>query len=272
MDKDYEEIERVESDISTYLKGVFLKERLLFGEMAELVLEAFKPLGENSQHTSKEELAILTLASRIFNSSEAAKHLLLWGLPNQAQPIIRDIIECLMLFRLFIRNPKRAKKWLISLTEYQPGSINAMLLELGIEAKEYSLYGVLSHMGHSNLLASLSHIQELDAGEKGVLHVAHFGSARTNETLYFIHQGFILIFYLLFVALHEPLAELCQQYLGTDDFTTWSQKVDDLTPNLIDITAETTFKLTEGTPQVDPMLRELIFNKMRIKRNLPDKT
>jgi len=165
MGEEYQEIEEVEIKISEWLKGVFLKERLLFAEMLELVLESFKPLGGRRKETDEGELALATLATRMFNDAEGAKQLLLWGLPDQAQPLIRDIIECTLLFRLFLHKPKTARKWLINLAEYQPGAVNAKLLELGVHAKEYAWYGLLSHGGHSNLLASLSHAQEMNVGE-----------------------------------------------------------------------------------------------------------
>lgn len=49
-----------------------------------------------------------TLATRMCNEADGAKQLLLWGLPGQAQPLIRHIIECMMLFRLFLQKPKMA--------------------------------------------------------------------------------------------------------------------------------------------------------------------
>jgi len=147
MGEEYEEIEKVETKISEWLKGVFLKERLLFAGMLELILESFKPLGGRRKDTAEGELALATLATRMFNDAEGAKQLLLWGLPDQAQPLIRDIIECMLLFRLFLQKPKTAKKWLINLAEYQPGAVNAKLLELGVHAKEYAWYGLLSHGG-----------------------------------------------------------------------------------------------------------------------------
>ncbi len=51
MAGEYERIENVESEISEWLKGRFPKERLLFGEMAELMLESLKPLGGHFQGT-----------------------------------------------------------------------------------------------------------------------------------------------------------------------------------------------------------------------------
>lgn len=108
MAGEYERMEKVEIKISEWLKRTFLKERLLFVEMVELIIEVFKPLGGRREDSDKGELALLTLGTRIFNNCEGVKQLLLWGLPDQAQPIIRDTIECMLLFRFFLKKPKTA--------------------------------------------------------------------------------------------------------------------------------------------------------------------
>jgi hypothetical protein len=264
MGKEYDEIEKVEFGISEWLKGKFLKERMLFGEMAELMLESLKPLGGYRQKTDEGELALLTLASRMFNDCEGAKQLLLWGLPDQAQPLIRDIIECTLLFRLFLKQPKTAKKWLMSLAEYQPRDVTAKLLELGVDAKEYSLYGPLSHGGHSNLLASLSHVQEEEV-EEGMRRTFHCGSSRTPETEYFVQQNFLMLFFLIHTALKEPLAELYYRHSKSDVFEIWYRKVDNLIPKLEDLTSEVTAKPVFGTSQIDPAIQKLVMKKMRFE-------
>ena len=265
MGEEYEEIEKVEAKISEWLKGVFLKERLSFAGMLELILESFKPLGGRRRDTVEGELALATLATRMFNDAEGAKQLLLWGLPDQAQPLTRDIIECMLLFRLFLRKPKTAKKWLMNLAEYQPGDVNAKLLELGVHAKEYAWYGLLSHGGHSNLLASLSHAQEMDVGEQGMLRQFHFGSARTPETEYCIQLGFLMLFSLLHIALNEPLAELYYGRAESDVFSRWCAKVGDLKPKLLELFSEITEKPAFGTSKVDHALQELTEKRMRFE-------
>jgi hypothetical protein len=265
MGEKYERIEKVEAEISQWLKGVFLKERLLFAEMLELILESFKPLEGRRKDTDECELALATLATRMFNDAEGAKQLLLWGLPDQAHPVIRDIIECMLLFRLFLRKPKMAKKWLMNLKEYQPKDVNAKLVELGVHAKEYAWYGLLSHQGHSNLLASLSHTQEMDVGEQGMLRQFHFGSARTVETERCIQWGFLPLFFLLYVALNEPLAELYYGRSESDVFSRWCAKVNDLQPKLLELFSEIAEKPAFGTSKVDHSLRKLTEKKLRLK-------
>lgn len=268
MGGEYEEIEKVEIKISDWLKGRFLKERLLYGEMAELMLESVKPLSGRHKGTAKSELALLallTLATRMFNDLEGAKQLLLWGLPDQANTVIRDIIECMLLLRLFLQKPKTAKKWLMSLTEYQPGSVYAKLSKSGIDAKEYSLYGPLSHEGHSNLLASLSHVQEMDIGEQGMLRVFHFGSTRTAEAEYSIQHGFLTLFFLFYLALMEPLAKLYYRHSDSDVFELWYRKVDILRPKLVEFGSEITKRTINGMSEVDHTILELTKKKMRFE-------
>jgi hypothetical protein len=265
MGEEYERIEKVEAEISEWLKGVFLKERVLFAGLLELILESFKPLGGRRKDTGEDELALLTLATRTFNDAEGAKQLLLWGLPDQAQPLIRDVIECMLLFRLFLGKPKTAKKWLMSLTEYQPGDVHAKLLELGVHAKEYAWYGLLSHQGHSNFLASLSHTQEMDVGEQGMLRRFHYGSARTPETERLIQWGFLMLFFLLYIALNEPLAELYYARSGPDVFSRWSAKVNSFQPKLLELFSEIAEKPALGTSKVDHPLWELTKKKLRLK-------
>jgi hypothetical protein len=260
----YPKIEEFEAKNFEWHKGVFLKERLLFTEMIELTLESFKPLSGRRKETDEGELAMSTLATRMFNDAEGAKLLLLWGLPDQAQPLIRDVIECTMLFRLFLRESKMAKRWLMNLVEYHPKDANANLRKLGILAKEYAWYGLLSHQGHSNLLASLSHTQETDVGEQGMLHQFHFGGARTPETEYLIQVGFLMLFFLLSIALNEPLAELYYGRSESDVFSRWGAKVADLKPKLLELFSEITERPASGTSKADHALLERTKKKLRL--------
>lgn len=261
----YPKIEEFEAKIYEWHRGAFLKERLLFAGMLELVLESFKPLSGRRKDTDEGELALATLATRMFNDAEGAKQLFLWGLPDQAQPLIRDVIECTMLFRLFLKEPKMAKRWLMDLAEYRPGVANAKLEELGIQAVEYAWYGVLSHMGHSNLLASLSHTRETDVGEQGTLFEFHFGGARTPETEYLIQVGFAILFYILYIALCEPLAELYYECSESGAFGRWSEKVGELKPKVVELLSEIAERPASGTSKAGDALWERTKKKLRLK-------
>ncbi len=264
MGDEYEKIEKVGSEFYEWYKGILLKERLLYGEMIELLLESVKPLGGYRKDIVYDELALLTLATRLFNDVEGAKHLLLRGLPSQAQIVIRDTIECIMLLRLFLENPELAKRWLMELKEYHPGDANTKLLKMGIDAREYAFYGLLSHEGHSNLLASLSCVQEKEVKE-GMLRTFHFGSSRTPETIFFVQQGFLMLFFLLHISLIEPLADFYSQHSDIGSFTIWATKVNNLLPKLEEFVAEITSKKSEEGTQVDKHIYELVEKKMRVK-------
>ena len=264
MSYEYEKIEIIGTEIYELNKGILLKERLLYGEMSELILDSVKPLKEYRKNTVHDESVLLILASRLFNDAEGAKYLLLRGLPSQAQPVIRDIIECTMLFRLFLKKPELAKRWLMESIEYEPGTVNAMLLEMSVDAREYAFYGELSHMGHANLLASMANVQEKKVKE-GVLLTVHFGSSRTPETMFFVQQSFFTLFFLLYIALIEPLAECYSLYPDTDNDATWAKKVNGLFPKLEEYGAEINATNTELEAQVDQRIYRLIEKKMRLK-------
>ncbi|TRZ96636.1 MAG: hypothetical protein D4R82_00640 [Dehalococcoidia bacterium] len=262
---EYKDMEKVEQTISDWLKGKFLKERILFGDMATLMLESFKPLEGHSESTSNYKLALLALSSRMFNDCEGAKQLLLWGLPDQSQPLIRDIIECIQLLRLFLKKPRYAERWLINLNEYQPSDVNAQLKKLHIEAREYAFYGSLSHGVHSNLLGSLSPLQEREAGDHGMLRIAHFGTARTPEAEFSIQENFIIMFFLMHVALVGPLAKFYYSHIDSETYDTWAKKMENLTPRLVDITSEMIKQEEDSSNSVDPILQDLVFKKMRFE-------
>jgi hypothetical protein len=264
MGEEYVKIEKVESEIYEWYKGVLLKERLLCGEICELFLEAIKPLGGYRKDTVYDELALFTLATRIFNDAEGAKNLLLQGLPDQAQIVIRDIIECTMLYRLFLNYPGFAKRWLMDLKEYQLGDVNTKLLEIGIDAREYAFYGFLSHEGHSNLLASLSNVQE-EKVEEGMLRTFHFGGSRTPETIYFVQHGFITLFFLLHILLIEPLAEYYSRHSSKDSFEIWAKRVNNLPSEIEEFVADISKKKIGKGALIDKRIIELVEKKMRMK-------
>jgi len=263
-DYDYKEIEKFGDETYEWYKGVFLKERLLHGKILELILESIKPLEEPSKDTDYKKLALLTLATRLFNDSEGAKHLLLRGLPTQAQMIIRNVIEATMLFRLFLANPALAEKWIMGLVEYQPGTVNSMLRKIGINAREYAFYGIFSQEGHANFLASIANVQE-EKVEEGMLRTFHFGSSRLPSTIFFVRHNFLDLFFLLHILLIEPLSEYYSQHSNNVVYTKWANKVDKLFPELEALTVEGAKKSGVGGYKVDKHITELIEKKMRLK-------
>jgi len=260
----YKEIEKIGDEFFEWYKGMLLKERLLHGEAMELLLESVIPLQEFSKDTDYRKLALLTLATRLFNDAEGIKNLLLRGLPSQAQMINRDIIECIMLFRLFLNNVGFAKRWMMHSVEFQPGTVNAELLGIGVNAREYAFYGLLSHEGHANFLASISNVQEEEV-EEGMRCTFHFGSARTPWTIFFVQHSFLDLFFLLYLLLAEPLAEYYFQHSDTVVYMAWAKKVDKLTSQMEALTTEATMRSSEEISELDQHIRELIEKKMRLK-------
>lgn len=153
----------------------------------------------------------------------------------------------------------------MKLKEYQLGDVNTKLIEMGIKAREYAFYGMLSHEGHSNLLASLSSVQEEEVKE-GMLRTFHCGSSRTPETVYFVQHGFLILFFLLHISLIEPLAEYYSQHSDTDSFSIWAEKVNSLIPKFVELSREYAKKTIAGKAQFDQELYRLIEKKMRLKK------
>jgi len=261
---DYGEIEKFGSEAFEWYKGMLLKERLLQGKIMELFLESIKPLEEYTKDTDYQILALLTLSTRLFNDAEGASHLLLRGLPTQAQMVIRDVIESSMLFRLFLMDGRISKRWIMGLAEYHPGDVNAKLLKIGVNAREYAFYGILSHEGHSNLLGSISNIQEYEV-EEGMLRTFHFGSSKTPSTIIFIQHSFRVLFYLFHLLLTEPLSEYYYQHSEPDVYSAWGEKVVKLIPELVALSVGVVKENGDDIPEVDKHIRELVDKKMRFK-------
>ena len=264
MGDEYATIEKRGSEIFEWYKGVLLKERLLYSEVIELLLESIRPLEGYRKDAVYDELSLLTLFTRLFNDAEGAKDLLLRGLPDQANIVIRDIVECTMLFRLFLKNSEIAERWLMKLKEYQLGDVNTKLIEIGVKAREYAFYGMLSHEGHSNLLASISSVQEEEVKE-GMLRAFHCGGSRTPETVYFVQHGFLMLFFLLYISLVEPLAECFSQHSATDSFSIWAEKINSLSPKFVELAREYAKKTIAEKAQFDQGLYKLTEKKMRWK-------
>ncbi|MFC2018677.1 hypothetical protein ACFLU4_01805 [Chloroflexota bacterium] len=264
MGDEYKKIEKVGDEILEWYKGILSKERLLYSEMIELSLESIRPLAGYRKDTIYDELSLLTLFTRLFNDVEGAKDLLLRGLPDQANIVIRDIIECTMLFRLFLKNSEIAERWLMKLKEYQLGDVNTKLIEIGVKAREYAFYGMLSHEGHSNLLASISSVQEEEVKE-GMLRTFHCGSSRTPETVFFVQHGFLMLFFLLYISLVEPLAECYSQHSDASSFSIWAEKVNSMSLKFVELAREYAKKSIAEKAQFDTGLYKLTEKKMRWK-------
>ena len=82
---------------------------------------------------------------------------------------------------------------------------------------------MLSHEGHANLLASLSHVPEKEVKE-GMLRAYHFGSIRIPEAMFSVQQGFLMLFFLLTPLINEPLSDFYSRHSSEDSYSVWAQK------------------------------------------------
>lgn len=256
----YSRIERFEEEIYPSRKGLFLKERQLFAGLAELTLESSKPLEGRLPSDDGPESELLVLITRMFDDFEAAKLLLSFGLPEQAPPLLRDAIECTLYARLFLHNTKAAKKWVGNLAQYSAGDVVSRLGQLGIVAPEYALYGTLSHLAHTNLLCSLTHVDEVDVGQSGVARTFHFGGAKGEQTEVISQAYFCLMFMLMTVALAGPLARIRHRHLpGFDD---WLNRLKAVSSVAEEITAEIASKLRRNPTR--PAWDALVERRMKL--------
>jgi len=168
------EIKQFELSLHIHSYKHFEKQVILFEEMMELFLE---PLNEvtSKWHNKEEKCALMFTLIRMFNDYETARLLLLNGFPEQAVMPMRDAIECMMLFRLFGKNPKFALRWTDYFKEYKASTVKTFLDELGVDCPEYAFYGMFSQMVHPNLLSVASKVTEHELGAKGMVRSYHFG-------------------------------------------------------------------------------------------------
>jgi hypothetical protein len=228
MGERYDRVVEFEENLHQWAKGLFLEERMIFKEMAELMLkpiEYLPPVTEGEDGEKKS--ALLMLISRLFNDLESAKLLALTGLCEQAYMPLRDSIECMMLVRLFNVDDKRAIRWMKRPAQYSPGDAHKRLRELNTDAPEYGFYGSLSTLSHANLLGSLTHVEEVDLGDRNVIRRYHFGGFGNLKWIS-LHLQWALI-HMLF-ALSDPLAQVYWPYLPNPH--DWYEDVMALIPRL----------------------------------------
>jgi hypothetical protein len=224
----YDSIVEFEDKLHQRTKGFFLEERLIFAEMAELILSPLEHTPTSFEGVEGHKKSVIgMLISRMFNDFEAAKLLILTGLCEQAYMPVRDSIECMMLIRLFDVDDKRALRWVKRTAQYSPKLVKQRLDELGIEAPEYAFYGPMSMFGHANVLGSVTHVQEKDAGKGALLREYHFGGFANYKWIGMELQ--MLLVHMLF-ALVGPLTQIYTQYLPDPD--DWRAKVILLVPRL----------------------------------------
>jgi hypothetical protein len=197
----YDQIKDFEYSLHIHAYKHFNKQITLFEEVMELLIEPTEELSNKWQFKHGKSPRMMLIA-RMFNDFESSRLLLLNGLPEQAITHMRDAIECMMLFRLFGKDSKRAKRWMKNLKEYRPSDVKKRLDELKIDCPEYAFYGMLSQLTHVNLLSVVSHVTDKRLSENLILETYHFGGINNPTWIGLVFNNlFIFIFMALMTVL-----------------------------------------------------------------------
>lgn len=196
---------------------VVCEELVLFERIAELILE---PIDQWADLEDSD--ALLLLVARMFNDYEAAKNQIVVGLHDQSFSSIRDSFECMLILRLFLIEPERARRWMENLSEYAAGSVKKALNELGIETPEYGCYGPLSKLAHPNFLASTHLVTETEVSRDIVLRRYSFGAYRNDNWLKINFRN--LLAYMMFLLL-MVLPSVYSLLMSREDLEPWCERV-----------------------------------------------
>lgn len=259
METNYDKVKHFEDNLHIHSCKYFSKQLALFDEMMEVYIE---PLDEitSGWHFKEEKSAAMILLARLFNDFESSKLLLLYGLPEQAMMAMRDIIECMMLFRLFGSDPKLALRWMKNLKEYHPSTVKARLDELKVDCPEYSFYGMLSELAHPNLLSVASRVTEQKLTDDLIIESYHFGGMN-NPT--WIGNVFRNLFIFLFLTLASVLAPAHFPFLKNPE--EWGNKVMALKDRLVELGADIQVEEVELTGK-EKVERDMVFKKLKIAK------
>lgn len=263
----YQEFERCQNIVSDRLKGDLLKERILYTDMADLMLQATIPVSDYHENDANGDPAILLAVSRMFNSFEGAKELLLSGLPSQALLVLRDTIECMLLVRLFLIEPQAARNWVGKFAQYEAGTISTTLKDKGIDALEYSFYGLFSDLSHANVPASLSNVEEeeIGGGSSVFRRYYYFGGCGTRQGEEFAQAYFVFLFFLMCLALAEPLAQVYARFSARPD--SWLERVQEVYPRIGILASEIDKKWTRPGLDVPDRTDKLLDTKVRFSQH-----
>ncbi len=270
METNYIKVKRFEDNLYIHSCKYFSKHLNLFDEMMELYLEPLERLA-NALPTNKEEIdPLIILLARIFNDFESSKLLLLRGYTQPAQMPMRDIIECMMLFRLFINDSKLALQWMNNLKEYYPSSVKKRLDELEVDCPEYIYYGLLSELTHPNLLSAMSVVTE-ETLTDGLISRAYGFGGMNNPTWI----GLIFIDILIFLSLNLQ-SILPQVYFdATNSPDDWWDKVAGFNDRLLELGDSIQIEEVEPTDKEEKKIRDQTLKKLRklvqVKTTLFDK-
>jgi len=267
METKYDKVKNFEGSLHLRSCKHFSKQLALFDEWMELYLE---PLDKISSGIHlKEKSPIIVLLARMFNDFESSKLLLLYGLPEQANMTMRDIIECMMLIRLFGNDSKLALRWMENLKEYHPSYVKKRLDELEIDCPEYAFYGTLSTLTHANLLSVVSTVTEKMLTNNLLLQTYHFGGINNPS---WIELVFNILFIFLSVTLASVLPPVYSPYMSNPE--EWWNKQVELSGKLKELLGDSIqFEEVEKTGK-GKAERDMVFKKLgliKIKATFFDK-
>ena len=104
--------------------------------MINLNLDFIDQVLRTHTHSSTDELMVLRLAVRCFNSGAAALRLARLGYYNQCLSLIRDIIETALLLDLFGREPSAIAEWYTISPDERQKKFGAIRVRLRLEKIE----------------------------------------------------------------------------------------------------------------------------------------
>lgn len=87
-------------------------------------------------HRSRDELMVLRLAARCFNSGAAALRLARMGYYNQCLSLVRDLMEVTLLLDLFERDPSANSEWTEASEDNRLKKFSAIKVRLRLEELE----------------------------------------------------------------------------------------------------------------------------------------
>lgn len=203
MGSRYDRVKHFEDSLHIHAYGYFNEQIRVFDEMMEFYLEPLDEIGGRGSRVAKS--AVVVLLARMFNDFECSKRLLLCGQPEQACMPVRDVVECMMLVRLFGCDPERALRWMKNLKEYQPADVKKRLDELGVDCPEHSLYAMLSQLCHPNLLSVASRVTEKKVGKDLFLVTHHFGGIDRPSWIRLVFNSMLLVQWMALVSVAAPV-------------------------------------------------------------------
>ncbi len=172
----YEQITNFEGHLTEWTSSLFFKERMLFQEMMNDILDPiYRGASPTFIASDDGKDASLVLMARLVNDYEASLRLILMGLGEQAYQTMRDSIETSLLLLLFQFDRKLATRWMIDLKQYTAGNTIAELKKHGVDYPFGEMYSTFSALSHPNMVASLHVVEEVQVGEDQFLRTYHFG-------------------------------------------------------------------------------------------------